>query len=66
VRARRAEIEAALQADIQQLTAANDPDRLAIETTSVRPRKSDVNVESVSLVWVPYWVVDGGGARPAR
>jgi hypothetical protein len=66
VRARRAEIEAELQAEIQDVTAANDPERLAIETTSVRPRKSDVTVEGVSLVWVPYWVGGGGSARPAR
>jgi uncharacterized protein DUF87 len=66
VRARRAEIEAELQAEIQQLNVANDPGQLAIETTSVRPRKSDVTVEGVSLVWVPYWVGSGGSARPAR
>jgi hypothetical protein len=66
VRARRAQVEAELQAEIQQLTAANDPEQLAIETTSVRPRKSDVTVEGVSLVWVPYWVGESGGARKAR
>jgi hypothetical protein len=66
VRARRAELEAALQTEIQQLTAANDPDRLTIDTTSVRPRKSDISVAYVSLAWVPYWVGDGGSARLAR
>jgi hypothetical protein len=66
VRARRAQVESELQAEIQQLTLANDPGQLAIETTSVRPRKSDVTVESVALVWVPYWVGESGGARPAH
>jgi len=66
VHARRATIEAELSAEAEKLTAAHDPDRLAIETTSVRPRKSDVTIEGVSLVWVPYWVGDGGSARPAR
>ena len=42
------------------------PIKLAIETTSVRPRKSDIAVAGVSLVWVPHWVGDGGSARPAR
>jgi hypothetical protein len=65
VRARHAELEGELQAEIQQLTAANDPGQLTIEITSVRPRKSDVTVEGVSLVWVPYWVGESGGARPA-
>ena len=66
VRAKRAELEAALQAEIQQLTAANDAGQLAIDTTSLRPRKSDISVSSVALVWVPYWVGDGGSARSAR
>jgi hypothetical protein len=66
VRAQRAEVEAELQSEIEQLTAANDPDRAAIETASVRPRKSDIAVEGVSLAWVPYWVGDGGSSRPAR
>jgi hypothetical protein len=66
VRARRAALEAELKTEVERLTAANDPDRLPIETTAVRPRKSDVTIEGVSLVWVPYWVGDGGSARPAR
>jgi hypothetical protein len=66
VRARRTALEAELAAEVEKLTAVSDPAQLAIETTSVRPRKSDVTVEGVSLVWVPYWVGDGGSARPAR
>jgi hypothetical protein len=66
VHAERAGIEAELQTEIQELTAANDPERIAIETLSVRARKSDVAVNGVSLVWVPYWIGDGGSARPAR
>jgi len=66
VQARRAAIEAELNAAVEELTATHEPDRLTIETTSVRPRKSDVTIEGVSLVWVPYWVGDGGSARPAR
>ena len=66
VRARQAEVEAELQKDIDEITAANDPERLAVETTSVRPRKSDTTVSGVSLAWVPYWIGDGGRSRPAR
>ncbi len=64
-RVRRAELSAQLQTEIEELTAANDPDRVAIETASVRPRKSDIVVQGVSLVWVPYWLGIGGSARPA-
>jgi hypothetical protein len=66
VRARRATIEAELQAEIERLTAADAPDQVAIETSSVRPRKSDIAVSGVALVWVPHWVGKDGSARPAR
>jgi hypothetical protein len=66
MRARRAAIEAELEAEVQRLTAAGDSGSIAIETTSVRPRKSDISIDSVSLAWVPYWVGDGGSARIAR
>ena len=66
VRARRAEIEAELQGEIEQLSVANAPDQIAIETASVRPRKSDIAVDGISLAWVPHWLGEGGSARPAR
>jgi hypothetical protein len=66
VRARHAAAEAELQKEIEEIAAANDPERLAVETTSVKPRKSDTSVSAVSLVWAPYWIGDGGSSRPAR
>jgi hypothetical protein len=66
VRASRAAIEAELQAEIERLTSGNEADQAAIETTEVRPRKSDISVDDVSLVWDPYWVGEDGSARPAR
>jgi hypothetical protein len=66
VRASRAALEAELQSEIERLTAGNAADQAAIETTSVRPRKSDIAIEGVSLVWVPHWVGEGGSARLAR
>ncbi len=66
VRAKRSELESGLQAEIDGLAAANDPAQLAIETLSVRPRKSDISVSAVVLAWVPYWVGGDGSARSAR
>jgi hypothetical protein len=66
LRARHAAAEAELQQEIDEIAAANDPERLAVETTSVKPRKSDISVSAVSLVWAPYWIGDGGSSRPAR
>jgi hypothetical protein len=66
VRQKLADLEAELQSEIQQITDANDLDKIAIRSASVKPRKSDIAVEGVSLVWVPYWMGDGGSARRAR
>jgi hypothetical protein len=66
VRAKRAELEAELQTEIEKLGVDNDPAQFAIDTTTVRPRKSDITVSSIALVWVPMWVGAGGSARPAR
>jgi hypothetical protein len=66
VQQKRADLEAELQSEIQELTAANDDRSASIETASVKPKKSDIAVDGVALCWTPYWVGDGGSARPAR
>jgi hypothetical protein len=66
VRQKRADVEAELQAEIQAITAANDPDAVPIDSTSLKPRKSDVVLDGVVLCWTPWWVRDGSAARPAR
>jgi hypothetical protein len=66
VQQKKADLDAELQSEIQELTAANDGSSAAIETASVKPRKSDIAVDGVALCWTPYWVGDGGSARPAR
>ena len=65
-RARRAELEAELQREVDALSAATAPEGVAITTASIKPRKSDVVVEGVVLCWVPYWAGPGGSSRPAR
>jgi len=66
VRAKRASLESELAAEIESLTAGSDPEQVAIETVSVRPRKSDIAVEGIALAWVPWWSGEGGSLRPAR
>lgn len=42
------------------------PDAFPVEAVSIAPRKSDLTVDQLSLVWVP-WIVDGDGiAEEAR
>jgi hypothetical protein len=46
-------INAELEAEVARLEAEFDPAAAAIEVTAVRPRKADIAVEDVALVWVP-------------
>lgn len=55
---RRFEAEAAA---LQEL----DADRMEIVEKDLRPRKSDIAVSRVALVWLPHWVDAGGIATPA-
>jgi hypothetical protein len=42
-----------------------DPASIALEEKVIRPRKSDVEVEPVALVWTPWRVSPAGIAEPA-
>jgi hypothetical protein len=53
LRARRAELEVALAADVAALEAKLDPSAETLATVTVRPRKSDVDVASVVILWRP-------------
>jgi hypothetical protein len=55
-----ATIEKQLQAGIDQLTRNYDPASLPLETESVKPTKTNVSVDSVALLWLPY---DSRGER---
>jgi len=61
-----AELETELESEIRELSDASTPEGIPVQSTSVKPRKSDITVEGVSLVWVPWWIGDTGSARPAR
>jgi hypothetical protein len=56
-----ADLETELQAEIAALEAGLDPKTDALEKMIVRPRKSDITVDALGLVWMPYWK-DGSGA----
>ncbi len=52
-----AEIEAAnsgLELDIAKLTESYDPAALALGTESIKPAKTDVKVQNVALLWLPF------------
>jgi hypothetical protein len=53
-------LEDELQAELAARTAATDPASEALEKVSLRPKKTDITVRRVGLVWLPY-----RGDRPA-
>jgi len=58
-----------LQAQFDSESAAMaqkvDPLTEALETISVKPKKTDILVQLVSLVWAPYWQDAQGNITPA-
>ena len=54
------DLEAKFASDVDQLEDAYRPDSLELDELSVSPRKSDIQVENVALVWLP-WRIDAAG-----
>jgi hypothetical protein len=50
---KRSDLEEDLQREIEDLEVAVSATSIDVERLSVRPRKSDITVEKVALVWVP-------------
>jgi hypothetical protein len=50
-----ADLDAGLQEEIAALEARMDPQGQTLEKAIVRPRKSDITVDALGLVWMPYW-----------
>jgi hypothetical protein len=53
IRNQREALNAELEAEVARLESEFDPATIAIETTRVKPRKADIAVEDMALVWVP-------------
>jgi hypothetical protein len=64
LRAQYAELEQALQAEIDTLGASYDAQQDALDAVSVRAKSGDVHVQLVALLWVPY-VKDSAGMTTA-
>jgi hypothetical protein len=47
------------------LTEKLDPLSETLETISIKPRKTDILVQLVSLAWAPYWQDERGSLTPA-
>lgn len=56
-----ADLDAEFQAEVAALEAAADPLTEALETVSIRPKKADITVKKVALVWAPHNKDSAGG-----
>jgi hypothetical protein len=61
----KADLEAELNGEIQTLEGTTDPLTLKIEAAAQRPKKADISVRLVALVWLPHWQLQDGSMHPA-
>jgi hypothetical protein len=54
-----------LQERLQALDAQFDANKFEIEPLPLSPRKGDVDVDEISLLWLPWRVDAAGRAEPA-
>ncbi len=59
------ELQAEFDQETKDLEARMDPQNEALETVSVKPKKADITVQLVTLLWAPYWQDENGGLKPA-
>ncbi len=55
VKQKRADLEAEFQSELDALEARGDPGAETLDRVLIRPRKSDITVDSLGLAWMPYW-----------
>ncbi len=60
----RKELKDALEADLEALQEEYATDDLELEATEIPPRKGDLKVEDLMIVWTPWQVDSAGIASP--
>jgi hypothetical protein len=59
------ELDAAFQEEVAALETKLDSTNIALESVSVKPRKSDIAIKLTALVWLPYSISAAGEAVAA-
>jgi hypothetical protein len=59
------DLEAQFAAETKELEAAINPMTGALETVSVKPKKTNISVRLVALAWTPHWQDSAGGLTQA-
>ncbi|GJM26766.1 MAG: ATP-binding protein [Phycisphaerae bacterium] len=62
---RLAEMEATFGTEIEEIRTEADIDNLEFEELTIRPRKSDIAIDTLALAWTPYVVRPDGVAEAA-
>lgn len=60
LRERLEELDAQFKGETEKIQAGFDADALQLEEVAVQPKKADIAISQVSLVWQP-WVIQGDG-----
>jgi len=60
-----AELEARFQAETEEIATRISSQTEPLETFEIGPKKSNVSVNVLALVWVPYWQDEQGRMKPA-
>jgi hypothetical protein len=55
LQSQKADLESEFNAELEAISGSADPMLQKIESVALRPKKTDVNVRLVSLVWLPQW-----------
>lgn len=64
-RARLEEMERELEREAENITRIYNPEREELQTMYIRPKKKDIAVRWLGLLWLPFWHLDSGGVEPA-
>jgi hypothetical protein len=59
------DLQAQFDAESAALAEKVDPLTEALETVSVKPKKTDILVQLATLTWAPYWQDEQGNTTPA-
>ena len=65
IRQQRAEWESEAGQEVARLMESFDPERLALATVRIEPRRADTAVQQIALAWIPCVADAAGVLRPA-
>ena len=65
LRQQLADLNTECEAAAAEVQSQVDPLTESLETVSIKPKKTNISVQLVALVWAPYWCDAQGAATPA-